>query len=82
MSKKNDGGAAFPQETPGPYRAGRKERGPSTMRGGMTLRDWFAGQCLIGCVQHAYTSCIGDAELADDCYRMADAMIAERERAQ
>ena len=41
---------------------------------GMTLRDWFAGQIL--------SSSTGDdpEAIATDCYRIADAMIAEREK--
>jgi len=43
------------------------------------LRDWFAGQALVGILasmkpgEHAY------GEIAESCYLMADAMIAERE---
>lgn len=46
--------------------------------GGMTLRDWFAGQALAGKLQG-----IGgfNPELsAQSAYLYADAMIAERER--
>ena len=47
--------------------------------GGMTLRDWFAGQAL------AAMSRLGDDDttarsIAYDAYLLADAMLAERER--
>jgi len=69
---KPDGGSAFPK--------------PSTSVGGMiefsekgmTLRDYFAAAALHGTRPgRAFT----DAEvtlIALDCYRMADAMLAER----
>lgn len=48
---------------------------------GMTLRDWFAGQALIGlCAARGHTeireSC--GAAFADAAYVMADAMLAAR----
>jgi hypothetical protein len=67
-----DGGAAFPELT--------WERDPfngapvSCTVGGMTLRDWFAGQ---------YLTTFGDSSdypaIAHMCYEMADAMISKRE---
>lgn len=45
---------------------------------GMTLRDWFAGQALIGIVAaERYGYADGDAQ---EAYEIADAMLAERER--
>ena len=59
--KKDDGGAAFPI------------RG---FENGMTLRDWFAGQALLG-------YCLNDAsEAAEWSYRVADAMIAKRNKGE
>lgn len=43
---------------------------------GMDLRDYFAGQALIGCVNNAGSS----ESIAENCYRIADAMIEERKR--
>jgi hypothetical protein len=51
--------------------------------GGMSLRDWFAGQALAG-----FTSCddgdgdvlMGAADTAKAAYNYADAMLAEREK--
>lgn len=42
---------------------------------GMTLRDWFAGQALIGVMVDGELGANSTAEL---CYRFADAMIEER----
>lgn len=68
------GGPAFPEHRFEHYGNGA---GRQTMHGGMTLRDWFAGQALAG-----YLSCPnwqGDMqEVAADCYNQADAMIAAR----
>lgn len=51
--------------------------------GGMTLRDWFAGQALAG-----FTACHFDngdaimdaADTAKAAYNYADAMLAERSK--
>ena len=50
----------------------------------MTLRDWFAGQALSGyCAnESAYTRYLKPEEIALDCWNLADAMIAEREKKQ
>lgn len=77
MSKK-DGGPAFPH--PNPEYAqdwGRKDRTPPF--GGMSLRDWFAGQALLAIIeadgaQYFHTS----EDHAQIAYAHADAMLAER----
>jgi hypothetical protein len=60
----NDGGPAFPQQMCG-----------------MSLMDWFAGQALSGLAWKS-GSREGDHEaaqqVAEACYIMADAMLAER----
>jgi hypothetical protein len=43
---------------------------------GMTLRDWFAGQALMGFL--AAGEC--GSGWADDAYEMADAMLKAREK--
>lgn len=90
-TKKNDGGAAFPvrgmhvnPENP------NSERFVSEY--GMSLRDWFAGMALSGLavnqemllgnhelLEHFGTSGI-DKLQANKAYRLADAMLAEREK--
>jgi hypothetical protein len=65
---KNDktGGAAFPHVS------------THIARTGMTLRDYFAGQALAALAQDLmYDMSHSQAEYA---YKLADAMIAEREK--
>lgn len=50
----------------------------------MTLRDWFAGQCLIGMIS---AKCVEGLEysetaIAEDAYLIADALLIERERGE
>jgi len=79
MSKQNDGGAAFPT-------IARENDGQGNYcyysEGGMTLRDWFAGQALAGLVaDSSYDPKDKYNEYASRfCYTIADAMLAERER--
>lgn len=50
------------------------------LSGGMTLRDYFAGQFLMGAAYHWMSDQVTSVELASFAYNVADAMIAERER--
>lgn len=80
----NDGGPAFPR----PYMA------DNPGRGGMSLRDWFAGQALVGILAHQVTRCdkySGRADFtasisydvaSEMAYSYADAMLAERNKEQ
>ena len=65
MSDKPNNPSAFPQSV-----------SPSGPFGGMTLRDWFAGQALATCHPDS------PQKLAWWAYQIADAMLAERERGQ
>lgn len=47
----------------------------------MTLRDYFAGQWLAGLGGAPDLKTVNRKSIADDCYKMADAMLAERIRA-
>jgi hypothetical protein len=47
---------------------------------GMTLRDYFAGKALAGLARHPHTGA-DPAEEAERAYRIADAMLAQREKA-
>lgn len=66
----------------------QQEWGPDT---GMTLRDWFAGQALVGFAAGLVTNAdngglahprasarVSFTDLAKDAFTVADAMIAER----
>jgi hypothetical protein len=58
------------------------EHGVSFFEPGMNLRDWFAGQALAMTIA-AYVNLPESADLlARRCYMIADAMLAERERAR
>lgn len=67
---KPDGGTAFPR----PYIP--TPSGDVSYRDGMTLRDYFAGQALIALVGGG----IPIEPWAVTAYRIADAMLAEREK--
>lgn len=48
---------------------------------GMSLRDWFAGQALSGMADDAIKNDeMAWSDLVRNCYRVADAMIAERDK--
>lgn len=71
---------SVPENTPDPMTVFPwfLQRGDRTLSGGgMTLRDWFAGQALVG----GMAGVAGDpAEFAEEAYAIADAMLAEREK--
>ena len=63
-----DGGTAFPTDY--------DRRG-----GGMSLRDWFAGQALVGLLAQETEEWGNESEVnARIAYRSADAMLAERQK--
>jgi hypothetical protein len=77
MSDEKDGGPAFPQTDLTAYGMGPAE----TNNGGMSLRDWFAGQALAGLM----SNCTGDGlstwlpeSAAFRAYTIADAMLEAR----
>jgi hypothetical protein len=94
MNQNNDGGTAFPViKTLGPGgKAGRLEDGYGSIvsEGGMSLRDWFAGQSLAELVHGADSNGYWNPDNEDvwpraalvamAAYQIADAMLAERER--
>ena len=45
---------------------------------GMSLRDYFAAKAILGLLASPSTSRVGTAKLAQDAYKMADAMIEAR----
>lgn len=62
----NDGGPAFPCET------------PNEIFSGMTLRDYFAAKAMQTLIVE--TNLTSYAEVVDHAYQMADAMLAERSK--
>ena len=61
------GGAAFPLES------------DYGCQSGMTLRDYFAGQAIVALAEHMMGVDMSPSQ-AEQAYRVADAMIAEREK--
>ena len=47
---------------------------------GMTLRDYFAGQALVGIITSDCSDKMAAEPRAKLAYRIADAMLAEREK--
>lgn len=72
MAQKLDGGPAFPQ---------LEKCGDMTIAmGGMTLRDYFAGQALVRVMMMGRPDHYGNSQyLAEQSYEIADAMIAARD---
>ena len=68
---KNDGGPAFPR----PYMVSGTP--------GMSLRDWFAGQAMVGLMSDPGLRPSNTDEfehMATRLYQVADAMLKEREK--
>jgi len=82
MVERKDGGPAFPTENFVPYPGGGGA-GQHVINGGMSLRDWFAGQALAGIM--ASPACLdGSFErtpsiAAKAAWTYADAMLNARE---
>jgi len=92
--KQNDGGPAYPCSVrkienymdEGGY---GRERTVTVVQGGMSLRDWFAGQALAAwiasadafndeCRERGSSTRIGADDTAKTCYQYADAMLKAR----
>lgn len=67
MTRKSDGGPAFPTNG-------------EDWQPGMTLRDWFAGQALVGLLAGSPDADCGPSGYANDAYSMADAMLKMKGR--
>jgi len=79
MSTTNDGGPAFPR----PHSSDSADRAygrcnQELAQPGMSLRDWFAGQALVGLLSDGASAKVA----ACSAYAAADAMLAQRERPQ
>jgi len=75
MNKIDDGGPAFPHQDWDPaIHSQRREHG-------MSLRDWFAGQALVGLMaSETEKFCYKPGEGAERAFAFADAMIAARKQ--
>lgn len=68
--KKENGDSAFPYTIPGEY-----------TETGMSLRDWFAGQVLVGLISKGTARFNGgDCQWSFLSYQVADAMLKERDK--
>lgn len=79
----NDGGPAFPRIKTASHSNG----GSSDFKSadGMSLRDYFAAKALAGELANSGPTASGEivpASMAKWSYELADAMIAEREKAR
>lgn len=79
----NNGGAAFPQlDVISGERDGHGDliEPFTSISGGMSLRDWFAGQAVVAMAARFTTdNSAGLADLAERTYQVADAMLKARE---
>ena len=83
-----DGGPAFPAmkltEAHGDLTSAKNSRFDPV--GGMSLRDWFAGQALhavlSGDDNGAFSSFVAKERIASNCYDLADVMLAERAKGE
>lgn len=66
-----DGGPAFPHM----MTAGHRDYAP-----GLTMRDWFAGQAMIGAVSTNVRPVDPPDVIARESYQIADAMLEARKR--
>lgn len=64
----------MPDKSPPAFAHGNREQGGDP---GMSLRDYFAGQALA-----SFESCdtLPAKQVAEYCYEVANAMLAEREK--
>ena len=75
MSTENDGGPAFPQHG---WSSDPEVLKRMSENGGMSLRDWFAGQALIGVLaNNELAHSVPDVN-ASSAYAIADAMLKAR----
>jgi len=91
MTDKINGGPAFPHPNPGyAQNWGRTDRTPPF--GGMSLRDYFAAQALVGSLASVSEDDVRDMTkagmtatqrahlFAEHAFIMADAMLTERDK--
>ncbi|MCY4318337.1 MAG: hypothetical protein OXE76_03935 [Alphaproteobacteria bacterium] len=72
-TKSKDGGSAFPYRFTSEWQ--------DTDVPGLTKREWFAGMALAGVSMPIGELRVGDIEhIADAAYKIADAMLAAREK--
>lgn len=78
MSDKPENPQAFPIKYTSKHRGA--EIVAQDIHLGMTLRDYFAGQALVGTISATFAETWGPEHIAGQCYYLADAMLKEREK--
>lgn len=74
-SSRPDGGLAFPS-----HEASSTDPRNQISGGGMTIRDWFAGQAMAGMSDWTIANgSISAEDIAVRCYALADAAISARD---
>jgi hypothetical protein len=71
---REDGGNAFPESVSADNEGGLNHGDP-----GMSLRDYFAGRC-VGVFALRMRDGLSREEAAEQAYKLADAMLAERSK--
>lgn len=61
-----------------PYMHKHPTSGQTTISEGLDLRDWFAGQAVIGLLMAELVGDYSNEHVADISYRIADAMMKQR----
>ena len=61
-----------------PYIHKHPTSGQTTISEGLDLRDWFAGQAVIGLLMAELVGDYSNEHVADISYRIADAMMKQR----
>ena len=86
MNDTPNGGPAFPCVLSRVVRSATKSATVQDEHPGLSARDWFAGQALAGILTTASemtAAARNDVRrIAQDCYTMADAMLAARDAAK
>lgn len=77
MSKIDDGGQAFPSS----HHPGHGYGAVASLVEGLSIRDYFAGQALAGILAFPGRN-VGNQTVCEQCYQVADCMIAERNKAK
>lgn len=79
MEKIEDGGNIFPQvKTEIKYNGSQSPEHHIKVFGGMTLRDYFAGQALIGLLARSNVAYTTKEDAVKDAFEYADAMLKAR----
>jgi hypothetical protein len=76
---KDTSGPAFPARVPLVFNPAQGTDYPDYSESGMSLRDWYAGQALVGLVANTQPE-IKAPLLAQQAYAIADAMLREGDK--